>query len=219
MSQNQSLERMPLGRPVSKECENVTGYPTAKDFYTGLGAPYATALYVCSALVVFVLAVQFGILVRHFFKYVPSSRRVPTLWVNSVYLVVAIATLFCVVLPQSSDFVWLFYRVYLGMALGYFVDLTLAWYGGEGEMLRLVGEGREVNFRVRPCCCCFCLCRKDTPFSKRKIHLLRGAVYQVLLFNWYNFEKKIEMCMAIGLTHCGLTKLCEAKYICCYFSF
>ena len=181
MSQNQSLERMPLGRPVSKECENVTGYPTAKDFYTGLGAPYATALYVCSALVVFVLAVQFGILVRHFFKYVPSSRRVPTLWVNSVYLVVAIATLFCVVLPQSSDFVWLFYRVYLGMALGYFVDLTLAWYGGEGEMLRLVGEGREVNFRVRPCCCCFCLCRKDTPFSKRKIHLLRGAVYQVLI--------------------------------------
>ena len=32
-------------------------------------------------------------------------------------------------------------------------------------------------------------------------------------------KKKIEMCMAIGLTHCGLTKLCEAKYICCYFSF
>ena len=180
MSQNQSLERMHLGRPISEECKNVTnGYPTAKDFYSGLGAPYASALYVCSALVVFVLAIQFGILVRHFFKYVPSSRRVPTLWVNSVYLVVAISTLFCVVLPQSSDFVWLFYRVYLGMALGYFVDLTLAWYGGEGEMLRLVGEGREVNFRVRPCCCCFCLCRKNTPFSKQKIHNLRGAVYQV----------------------------------------
>ena len=54
-------------------------------------------------------------------------RRVATLWVNSVYLIVAIATLFCVILPQSSDFVWLFYRVYLGMAMGYFVDLTLAW--------------------------------------------------------------------------------------------
>ena len=56
MSQNQSLERMHLGRPISEQCINVTGgYPTAKDFYSGIGAPYASALYVCSALVVFVL--------------------------------------------------------------------------------------------------------------------------------------------------------------------
>ena len=87
-------------------------------------------------LVTIVLACQFVFLVRHFFLYVPASRRVATLWVNSVYLIVSIATVFCVILPQSSDFVWLFYRVYLGMAMGYFVDLTLAWYGGESEMLR-----------------------------------------------------------------------------------
>ena len=115
---------------------------------------------------------------RHFFTYVPGSRRVPTLWVNSVYMVVALATVFSVVLPQSSDFVWLFYRVYLGMAMGYFVDLTLAWYGGESEMLRHIGEGKEINFRVRPCCFCL-ICPKATPFNRQKIRFFRGAVYQV----------------------------------------
>ena len=85
-------------------------------------------------------------------------------------------------LPNSTDFVWLFYRVYLSMAMGYFVDLTLAWYGGESEMLRHVGEGRLVNFRIRPCCCCICCC-KPVEFTRDKIRLLRGAVYQVIIFS------------------------------------
>ena len=144
------------------ECQNISSYPTATQFYEALNG-YAIALYTVSCkwsnqlsltqcprssikvfeiiifllgLVTIVLACQFFFLVRHFFLYVPASRRVATLWVNSVYLIVSIATVFCVILPQSSDFVWLFYRVYLGMAMGYFVDLTLAWYGGESEMLR-----------------------------------------------------------------------------------
>lgn len=162
----------------NQTCPETGTYPTATQFYDALGG-YAIALYVASAAVVVVLLIEFLILVRHFFYFVPSSRRVATLWVNSIYLVVALATLFCVVLPQSSDFVWLFYRVYLGMAMGYFVDLTLAWYGGEADMLRHVGEGRLVSFRVRPCCLCL-VCPSATPFSKEKIHFLRGAVYQVV---------------------------------------
>ena len=59
------------------ECENISGfYPTAKQFYIGLGAPYAITLYVSSALVAIILGIQFLILVRHFFQHVPSSRRV-----------------------------------------------------------------------------------------------------------------------------------------------
>lgn len=77
--------------------------------------------------------------------------------------------------------VWLFYRVYLSMAMGYFVDLTLAWYGGETEMLRHVGEGRLVNFRIPPCCCCICCCgpRSGVAFTREKIKMLRGCVYQM----------------------------------------
>jgi hypothetical protein len=163
-------------------CPPLGSYPTASEFYEGLGG-YAIALYATSGTVILILALEYIFLVKHFFTCVPSSRRVATLWVNSVYLVVAIATMICVVLPQSSDFVWLFYRIYLGMAMGYFVDLTLEWYGGEAEMLRHVGEGRKVSFRVRPCCLCLA-CPKDTPFTKEKIHFLRGAVYQVYVNVW-----------------------------------
>ena len=120
---------------MSEQCPEIGTYPSAAQFYEGLGG-YAVALYTVSSLVVSVLFVEFIILIKHFIKHVPGSRRVATLWVNSVYLVVAIATLFCVALPQSTDFVWLFYRVYLGMAMGYFVDLTMAWYGGESSMLK-----------------------------------------------------------------------------------
>ena len=102
-----------------------------------------------------------------------------TIQVNSVFLVVAIATLFVIALPNATDFVWLFYKVYLAMAMGYFVDLTMAWYGGESEMLQLVGEGTEINLRTPPCCCCFCICRKPIPFTKQRIQILRGSVYQV----------------------------------------
>ena len=99
--------------------------------------------------------------------------------VNSVFLVVAIATLFAIALPNATDFVWLFYKVYLAMIMGYFVDLTMAWYGGETKMLRLVGEDKEFNLRKPPCCCCFCICPRPAPLTKKKIKMLRASVYQV----------------------------------------
>jgi len=93
----------------SSECPDIGHYPTVFEFYEAFG-PYAIALYVASAVITLILCAEYGYLVRHFFTHVPSSRRVPTLWVNSVYMVVALATVISVVLPQSSDFVWLFYR-------------------------------------------------------------------------------------------------------------
>lgn len=149
---------------ANDSCPETGEYPSSGEFYEAFGG-YAIALYICSGLITLTLFAMYMYLVKHFFTHVPSSRRVPTLWVNSVYVVVALATVFCVVLPQSSDFVWLFYRVYLGMAMGYFVDLTLSWYGGENEMLRHVGEGTMINLRVRPCCFCF-VCSKSTPFTR-----------------------------------------------------
>ena len=97
---------------------------------------------------------------------------------------VAIATLFSIALPNATDFVWLFYKVYLAMAMGYFVDLTMAWFGGESELLRIVGEGTKIKMRTPPCCCCFCICPKPVPFTKNRIQILRGSVYQVSWSVW-----------------------------------
>ena len=63
-------------------CPPSEEYPTTLEFYNGLGG-YAIALYVVAALVICALLVQFLILLSHFWKHVPGSRRVPTLWVSS----------------------------------------------------------------------------------------------------------------------------------------
>ena len=104
--------------------------------------------------------------------------QMATFWVNSVYLVVAIFTMFSIALPMASDFVWLFYRVYLGLAMGHFVFLTLNWYGGETAMLEAVGHDTLVNLRVRPCCFCFC-CPNAAHLNKKRIRFMKGAVYQM----------------------------------------
>ena len=104
--------------------------------------------------------------------------QVATLWINSVYFVVALFSLLSIYLPKSSVFVWLFYRVYLGIAMRYFITLTMQWYGGEAGMIEAVGPEMKINFRVFPCCCLFCCPRADY-LTKRRIKIMKGAVFQM----------------------------------------
>jgi len=39
------------------------------------------------------------------------------------------------------------FQIYVSIAMGHFVDLTLSWYGGESAMLEHVGEENMVSFR------------------------------------------------------------------------
>ena len=107
-----------------------------------------------------------------------TTLQVATLWINSVYFVVALFSLLSIYLPKSSVFVWLFYRVYLGIAMRYFITLTMQWYGGEAGMIEAVGPEMKINFRVFPCCCLFCCPRADY-LTKRRIKIMKGAVFQM----------------------------------------
>ena len=39
------------------------------------------------------------------------------------------------------------FQVYIAIAMAYFVELTMSWYGGEQAMLDHVGEHSGMNFR------------------------------------------------------------------------
>ncbi len=54
---------------------------------------------------------QYGLTIGHVIHHVPRKRRVPTLWVNSIFLFIALFTTFSMVLPACSNFVWLFFKV------------------------------------------------------------------------------------------------------------
>ena len=56
-------------------CASLTDtYPSVQDFNNALGGG-AIALYVISAIVIVVLAVQFGFLTGHFLRHVPDERK------------------------------------------------------------------------------------------------------------------------------------------------
>ena len=156
---------------------NTPAYPSAHQFYEGLGG-YAIALYVTATATVLVLAIQYIILTKQFLKNVPPKRRVGTQWINSVYLVASVMGLLGIVTPKSSDFVWLCYRVYLGMVMTYFVELTIAWHGGPQEMLNRL-RNCTINLRGPPCCCCICCLPKAKPCTRKTLQMLRRCVTQV----------------------------------------
>ena len=57
-------------------CANLTdSYPSVEDFNKALGGG-AIALYVLSAIVIIILAIQFGFLTGHFLRHVPDERKV-----------------------------------------------------------------------------------------------------------------------------------------------
>jgi len=155
--------------------------PSLEDIQNGLGV-WAIVLYSVASATTFILLLQFVLLIRQFIMCVEAARLKNTIWVNSVFAVLSIFNLVSIVLPLASEFVWLAYKIYLAIAMCHFVDLTMAWYGGETTMLSHVNSGEDeekgINFRSPPCCCCLCLPKAAT-LNKSWIRFLKGSVYQV----------------------------------------
>ena len=87
---------------------------------------------------------------RQFILCVEPSKLNHTIWVTSVFFILSVFNLVSIVLPLASEFVWLAYKIYLAIAMCHFVDLTMAWYGGETTMLSHVNNGEDeekINFR------------------------------------------------------------------------
>jgi len=162
-------------------CHNNSGVlPSLEDLQEGLGS-WALVLYTTAGATTAILLIQFAVLIRQFILCVEPSKLNHTIWVTSVFFVLSVFNLVSIVLPLASEFVWLAYKIYLAIAMCHFVDLTMAWYGGETTMLSHVNNGEDeekINFRSPPCCCCLCLPTGAT-LSKAWIRFLKGSVYQV----------------------------------------
>ena len=181
------------------QCEayNITDYPESSVFYNSLGG-YAIALYVICSLVFGVLIGEYIYLSLYIFTNVPQERRILTLWVTSIHLVSSMMALVSTLAPMASEFVWTFYKGYLGIILGSFVAMTIAWHGGDKEMVNSVQQkGANFNMRVAPCCWILCL-PKSTSFTRKKLRFLKGCVYQVpFVYTWVIF-------IMIVLNQCNL---------------
>ncbi|XP_023340954.1 organic solute transporter subunit alpha isoform X2 [Eurytemora carolleeae] len=137
---------------------------------------------------------------------------VSTLWVSSIYLVISVFNMVGIVLPQANDFLWFAYKIFVGISMGHFVDLTLTWYGGETAMLEHVGEETSLNFRKPPCCCCLIL-PTNARLTKNKIRFLRGSVYQIPYTESLSLLILVSLEMAGYVTEGSLTLASPDIYI------
>ena len=162
-------------------------YPDTSTFYKSLGG-YAITLYVLISLIFGILVGEYILLTRHIFAKIPQGRRTMTLWVTSINLVSAMMALISTIAPMASEFVWTFYKGYIGVILGNFVSMTIAWHGGEKKMVDSVEEkGGNFSMRVSPYCWICCL-PSSTPFTRKKLQLLKVFVYQVpFIYTWVIF--------------------------------
>ena len=88
-------------------------YPDSSTFYESLGG-WALTLYVVCSLVFGILIGEYILLAQHIFSRIPSGRRIMTLWVTSIHLISAMMALISTIAPMASEFVWTFYKGYLG---------------------------------------------------------------------------------------------------------
>jgi len=158
-------------------CDTNTSLPDTDQLVAALGN-WSYVLFSTAGLFLLLLGLQFAFLVVQFILTAQKDRLIGSVWVTSIHFVVSIFNLIGLALPKANDFLWLVYKIYVGISMGHFVDLTLKWYGGSQAMIDHVGPATTVNLRKPPCCCCLCLPRKAI-LTKNWIRFMKASVYQI----------------------------------------
>ncbi|KAK4037113.1 hypothetical protein OUZ56_029152 [Daphnia magna] len=111
-------------------------------------------------------------------KKSPARRRRLLCWITSMPMVVSILSLFIFLIPRASDICDTVKQVYLPFVLMHFVDLALLIQGGEEGVLNEVVEVHAPFSLCQPPCCFFGICVHDLTFTKIRLRIVKGLVYQ-----------------------------------------
>ena len=127
-------------------CGNISKLPDFNEVQNTFGN-WAYFLYGLCTIVSFTLIVQYLIMVYKFNQLVPRERLKHTLWINSVYVTVAILTSISILLPKTGPLVWSMYKIFVGIAMSKFVALLFIWIGGEKVMMSKFIQTTHINLR------------------------------------------------------------------------
>ncbi|CAL8379250.1 unnamed protein product [Arctogadus glacialis] len=153
--------------------------PFAEDFVRGLSP-------VMMAFLIFLLVMSLSTCALFMEMWVYLSRKISCthvkdrcLMVLSLFPVVGIAAQLGLIVPRSAMLADLLSSAYTGMALFAFFHLTVAYLGGETEMLEKL-QSVECTLHVGPCCCC-CFCLPTTLMDRRAYSIFRKCVSQTVV--------------------------------------
>ena len=68
-----------------------------------------------------------------------------TCWVTSLFFVTSFVLTLMVFLPKSTEFLMAAFRVYEAMVISRFVELNLMWWGGEKQLMNVLGDNKTLR--------------------------------------------------------------------------
>ncbi|KAI9552332.1 hypothetical protein GHT06_022697 [Daphnia sinensis] len=139
---------------------------------------FAMGVGIAGGISTALLIVLFIINVFTNIKKSPARRRRLLCWITSMPMVVSILSLFIFLIPRASDICDTVKQVYLPFVLMHFVDLALLIQGGEEGVLNEVVEVQAPFSLCQPPCCFFGICVHDLTFTKIRLRIVKGLVYQ-----------------------------------------
>ncbi|CAL8245778.1 unnamed protein product [Lota lota] len=152
--------------------------PYAEDFMRGLST-------ITVGFLVLTLVVSLSTCALFMEMWVYLSRNISCtlvkdrcLIVLSLFPVISIAAQLGLTVPRAATLVDLLTSAYTGMALFAFFHLTVAYLGGETEMLDKM-QSVDCTLNVGPCCCC-CFCLPRTKMDQRAYSIFRKCVSQTV---------------------------------------
>nr|XP_018899979.1 PREDICTED: organic solute transporter alpha-like protein [Bemisia tabaci]XP_018899980.1 PREDICTED: organic solute transporter alpha-like protein [Bemisia tabaci]XP_018899981.1 PREDICTED: organic solute transporter alpha-like protein [Bemisia tabaci]XP_018899982.1 PREDICTED: organic solute transporter alpha-like protein [Bemisia tabaci]XP_018899983.1 PREDICTED: organic solute transporter alpha-like protein [Bemisia tabaci] len=170
-----------------------------------LAAINVGGIAVCSlgALVVITILVLYVDTLKHILHHVPSIAKTNSVFVISVYPVVAIVTYCAIVVPRAHLLAEAITQGMFMACLYQLFCLFIAYAGGESELIRRT-QSTAIIMQVPPCCCYPCCSFLPTlAISKRNVKLLRllvlqlpvvqGLVYLILLVMWAEEESLYQV--------------------------
>jgi len=165
------------GQPLSgHECSPPYYVPTVAEYRTALDGHYAQLLTAGGAATALLTALFLQQALMHA-RHTHKAYRRHVFWVISVFPVAVGTSTVALLIPRASDLCDAVDTIYMAIAVGRWVDLTLELYGGENAMAVAL-RGSSLPLSVPPVCCCMpCLPRPRV--TKLRLALTKWAVWQL----------------------------------------
>ncbi|XP_051775851.1 organic solute transporter subunit alpha-like [Erpetoichthys calabaricus] len=158
-------------------CSRITPY--SEDFIKGL-IPVERAVFVGFFLIAVITCGIFIELWVYLHKNISCQIiKDKTLMVLGLFPVISIACQLGTTVPRAATLVDLVIAVYTGISLFGFFHLTVAYLGGQNELLDKL-QFLETPMSVGPCCCC-CLCLPKLKITKKVYTVLRVSISQTMI--------------------------------------
>ncbi|CAL8351553.1 unnamed protein product [Merluccius merluccius] len=140
--------------------------PQAEDFMSGISTVTLSFVFLLSATSLSTCALFMELWVYLSRNISCTLVKDRCLIVLALFPVVSIAALLGLTVPRAATLAGLLISAYTGMALFAFFHLTVAYLGGEAEMLDKM-QGVDCVLNVGPlCCCCCCCCLPRLPMTR-----------------------------------------------------